>query len=493
MRHFIFLMIFVVFASCQSQSQNGVVVSTTGNITIIKVWGTHYERGYAVGYLLADKIYNIYTGYIAQQFGSYLSSAKTIIQQGQSFTVDQKYIDEAQGIYAGMVAAGVNTTGLDYLDILVANTFLDLSNFPFTKKVEGPGCSSLMSWGDATNGTSLNGRSVISRHLDWSASSYLVNNQVMVIHFPSEANEQPWLLIGFAGQMGVLSGLNNSGLSIFQHQLSDNSAQGQVNLHYVPIWLSARNAIESSDYNNDGVNNTSDVRDALLASANGYADGYIITSLAPSTSGNDSLIAMVAELAPNAPYFTFRSNTYSDSIPGDNLYAANYEIKRNNHRHYCSRYLGIVNNIGVGTGMGQAENWNIMRDHSNSGSGNIQFMQVIPEDRQLYLSVYNSSAAYLHTPVLYDLNELFEMPTNISSDKSSKMTLYPNPTRGVVKLNFPEKLFDIFISDVKGEIVYSKLNQTDKNIQVDAIKKGIYLIKVVGNSGSVYYSKLVKQ
>ena len=493
MRQLIFIFMFLVLVSCQSRSQNGMVVSTSGNITVVKVWGTHYERGYAMGYLLANKIYNIYTGYIAPQFGSYLSSAKTIIQQGQSFTIEKKYFDEARGIFDGMVAAGVNTTGLDTLDLLVANTFLDLSNFPLSKKVEGPGCSSLMSWGDATNGTVLNGKSVISRHLDWTASSYLVNNQVMVVHFPSEVDEQPWVLIGFAGQMGVLSGLNNSGLSVFQHQLSDNNATAQVNMHYVPIWLSARNAIEKSDYNNDGVSNTSDVRDALLASANGYADGYIITSLAPSTAGNDSLIAMVAELTPNVPYFTFRSNAYSDSIPSDNLYAANYEIKRNNHRHYCTRYLGIVNNIGNGTAIGQAENWDMMRDHSNSGSGNIQFMQVVPEDRQLYLSVYNSSAAYLHAPVLYDLDDLFQMPTNISRSETSKLTLSPNPTNGIVKLNFPEKLFDISITDVKGEVVYSKLNQTDKNIQLNILQKGVYLIHIVGNSGLVYYSKMVKQ
>jgi hypothetical protein len=134
-----------------------------------------------------------------------------------------------------------------------------------------------------------------------------------------------------------------------------------------------------------------------------------------------------------------------------------------------------------------------MRDHSNSGSGNIQFMQVLPEDRQLYLSVYDGSVAYLHTPVLYDLNDLFQMPTNISRSESSKITLYPNPANGIVKLDFPEKLFDIFISDVKGEVVYSKLNQAEKNIKVDVLKSGTYLIHVVGNSGSVYYSKMIKK
>ncbi|HDQ16134.1 MAG TPA: hypothetical protein ENN45_03655 [Bacteroidetes bacterium] len=51
---FLFIAIFY-FSTLQAQNPQGVIVSDTGNITLIKVWGNHFERGYASGYLLADK------------------------------------------------------------------------------------------------------------------------------------------------------------------------------------------------------------------------------------------------------------------------------------------------------------------------------------------------------------------------------------------------------------------------------------------------------
>jgi len=64
-----------------------------------------------------------------------------------------------------------------------------------------------------------------------------------------------------------------------------------------------------------------------LRTPNGYASGFIVCTLAPSTNCIDSLIAIVLELAPQQPYVTYRSDKYSDSIRGSNLYAANSMIK----------------------------------------------------------------------------------------------------------------------------------------------------------------------
>ncbi len=41
-----------------------------------------------------------------------------------------------------------------------------------------------MSWGDATIGTCLDGKSVISRHLDWTPDPAITENQAIVIHIP---------------------------------------------------------------------------------------------------------------------------------------------------------------------------------------------------------------------------------------------------------------------------------------------------------------------
>ena len=210
-----------------AQNVQGVLLSDTGNISVVKVWGTHSERGFATGYLLGEKIKSIYTGYIMPAFGSYLATAKTIIQQSQHLKIDPAYMEEAKAIVNGMSFAGIDVTGFDSLDVLVANSFLDLQNLSYFQNLQlDNGCSSLMSWGEATNGTALDGKSVIARHLDWSTNASIINNQAMVIHIPSEEDEQPWLLIGFAGQISALSGVNSSGLSAFQHMLSDFSGSG---------------------------------------------------------------------------------------------------------------------------------------------------------------------------------------------------------------------------------------------------------------------------
>jgi hypothetical protein len=152
-----------------------------------------------------------------------------------------------------MDSAGTNQADIDYIDVLVFNSFLDIAKLLGVTFRNSPmGCSSLMDWGDATSGTDLDGKSVISRHLDWDPASALVSNQIMAIHIPSEADEQPWLLIGFAGHIFALSGLNESGLSAFMNVLSDFYGNAQHNKAYEPIWLTIRKLLESTDFNNDG-------------------------------------------------------------------------------------------------------------------------------------------------------------------------------------------------------------------------------------------------
>jgi PKD repeat protein len=267
-----------------------------------------------------------------------------------------------------------------------------------------------MNWGEATLGTDLDGCSVISRHADDLPTPALVNNAVIVIHIPSEEDLQPWLLIGYAGDMAPYSGISSSGLSIFSTVLDDQTWNYNTEAGYEPFKFTFRKAIESVDYNQDGVNNMLDVRDAISSNLLGYSWGWNFAALAPSTALHDSLIALVAEVAPEAPYITFRNNSYDDLIPGDNLFAANSQIKRHNYQHYCWRYYGIVNHIGDGSGIGSQENWDLMKNYTNLGNTNLQFMQYIPEWGQLNLSVYqNNSGAYLHDPVSYDVNEFFQL------------------------------------------------------------------------------------
>jgi hypothetical protein len=189
---------------------------------------------------------------------------------------------------------------------------------------------------------------MITRHLDWDVVPVLLRNQVMVIHIPTEANEQPWLLIGFAGQISVMSGVNQGGLAVMHQSMNDLVTPAQAFMYYEPITFSMRRAIERKDYNGDGRINVRDIWESISSNPGGVANNYIITGLAPSNAGNDEDIAMVAEVANTPPYYSIRHNTYPDNIPGQNLYAANAQISRNDALSYCDRYENVVDQLGDG-------------------------------------------------------------------------------------------------------------------------------------------------
>ena len=464
------------------QQVNGVILFDTLNLKAVKVWGTHQERGYAYGFLLAQDINQMINSYIKPVLGSSYTTARNLVIAGNDLAIDSKYFAEAQGIIDGMNTAGYNPNNLDVTDVMVGNCLLDLMKLLGMKS--SMGCSSLMDWGDATATSPLNGKSVISRHLDWTSNATLLNNQLMVVHQPSEPDEQAWIMVGFAGMMSALSGVNAT-LGTFQHVMDDFTGASSHTMHYTPVWLAMRDALESSDFNGDGICNVQDVRSSLNASVNGFADGYIISALAAS-SPVDSNVALVAELTPVAPTHTYRYNAYADSIPGDNLYAANWQIGRNNLMHFCNRYNGIRNHIGAGTSIGLAENWALMRDWSHQ-SNNIQFIHFAPEANHLQISAKKTFPAYQEDSLVFDLNQLLNQVINISEiNTETRIKVFPNPADSEVQIEFPEQTMNICtvkITDFLGRLVFSEtLNAGSKSlvISVKNYKPGVYILKFTG-------------
>ncbi|OFX38121.1 MAG: hypothetical protein A2X08_08920 [Bacteroidetes bacterium GWA2_32_17] len=496
----IFVIVVFVIASSLSivyaQPVNGELVSDTGNIRVVKVWGTHYQRGFAYGYLCSQKIFSVYNNYILPNFGGLLPLAKSIIGNQNNFSIDTIYVTEAKAMLDGMANAGIDTAGISYLDLFVVNFITDLSGF-ITKKEIIQNCSSLMDWGDATLGTDLNGKSVISHHLDASPlDTNITNNQVVIIHVPSETNEQPWILTGTAGQMAASQAFNIHGVTAFLNTV--NGFTALVNKGYEPVTLAIRKGLEKVDFNNDGLHNVNDIRDALSSNTNGYASGFIVCSLAPSTAGYDSLIAMVAELAPQQPYVTFRYNNYTDSIDGDNLYAANDMVKRNNAQIYCSRYLNVSNVIHTnynGQNIGSSDNWNIMKTQSVQNI-NLQFIQVIPEDCVFKIAVsHYGNPAYQFAPQVFNFCELFS--TNIKSktvvDEIS-INLFPNPSVNNLNIEITNAtgLFTVEIYNVLNQKIHCSEIGKKSYIDISNLPKGIYLLKIYSKNVS-QIKKFVKQ
>ncbi|MCK5845807.1 MAG: T9SS type A sorting domain-containing protein [Bacteroidales bacterium] len=475
--YFIGLVLFLLLGTAGiSQPSNGSIYADSNNLYIIKVQGSHYERGFAQGELLGSRITDIFQNYVFPQFGSTATynQVKAIVATGNLFSIDSLFIVEAKALIAGMNSVNSNTQNLDYADILLANSILDIKSIMQAKA--GLECSSLMSWGSATSAdATLSGKSVISRHLDWTIKPVLVRNQVMVIHVPSETNEQAWAQIGFAGMISVLSGFN-ANIGVFQHMMSDDNSHGVISGNYEPIWFTLRKSIEQIDPNQDGKNNVNDVKHFIDMQPQGFADGYIISALARSTEIHDSLIALVAEIAADAPFITYRSNSFSDTIPDDNLYTANNQIARNSSLNYCSRYYGVASNIGNGTSMSLVTNRTLMASHSHLSS-NYQFMTFAPEVDLFRISIRETTAAYLEPYMDLSISGMLQENMNINPPKTlyPSLSIFPNPTNQIISFDVEWKQFEYQIYDVNGRGIM-KGKSSSNSLNISALSEGVYYL-----------------
>ncbi|MBL4594018.1 MAG: zinc-dependent metalloprotease, partial [Flavobacteriales bacterium] len=87
-------------------------------------------------------------------------------------------------------------------------------------------------------------------------------------------------------------------------------------------------------------------------------------------------------------------------------------------------------------------------------------------------------------------------PTGISEIKNGNINIYPNPTSGLINLEFKttQDIDKISISDLQGKIVYLDKNITISSIQIDlnSLSNGVYMLQVQSkNDVSVY--KVIKQ
>lgn len=493
---FSFLLCLLFFTAAKAQSVNGIILADTANIKVIQVFGGHYQRGFAYGYLCAENIIDIWDNYIQPTYGVYMPFARAIVGNPANFSVDSIYITEARGIIDGVAYAGYDTTGLTYLDLFVVNFMTDLEGFMSVKDFpETQQCSSLMNWGAATQGTDLNGKAVISHFLDAiSLNQVITRNQVVVVHFPTEADEQPWLMTGIAGQMVASQALNNNGLVLFLNTV--NGFTAQTNKGYEPMTLTLRKAVEKSDFNGDGETNVNDVKAAIDANTNGYARGFIVSAIANSTAGNDTLISMVAECAPQIPYITYRNINDVDSVDGTNLYAANNFIKRNNAQDYCSRYINVkdsINHYYNGVNIGSVDNKEIMYTQSTQSSC-LQFIQVIPEAGVFTMSVANNtSPAYTQTPATLSYNFLFNYAGIQDLTTNCTIYVYPNPASDLIFMDVPSgNKYAYFISDLSGKVISNGLLNNQNSICISALPAGLYFVQLV-SSENILVGKFLKR
>jgi len=106
-------------------------------------------------------------------------------------------------------------------------------------------------------------------------------------------------------------------------------------------------------------------------------------------------------------------------------------------------------------------------------------------------SLFNEEGALMIRPVFGS-----ELATGIAEPFSvspSLLTIYPNPARDYINLqlpgNQPFSRYEIFIFNVSGKMVY-KQHQGNQPIDISNLPKGLYLLKVSGDS-KTYHGKFI--
>jgi len=426
---------------------------------ILRIWGSHFERGYAYGYLMGEQIREIAVEYF---IGSFLTNSIITYNYCRgyfedNFTIEAKYETEAQAMVEGMTAAGTNmfitvlNKDIDATDILMANSLVDLSVLYLINNADQFGCSSLTAWGASTeNDDELNGELLITRNMDWNPHPTLIDNHLLIVNIPTEENEIAWISFSFAGMIGGLSGINSNGTAAFMNVGNVHAQSNFEDLH--PIFLSVRNGLENYDYNNDGENNEQDIVSSV--SEHTHLSGSIVHAV-------HGLQAEIIE-SNNQLGSVTRNSSDNSVIPDNNLVATNH-FRALYDPVYCYRYNNFADSLNSGIEQSIFRNWDITTG-AGGVSTNLHTIQFVPSLELIKWSTASTgNPAYTLQPTEFNMEELFTVNTSSGSEiiKDAGVVIsYPNPFMGGTQFSFSladNIKADLTIYNIKGQKIRTLL------------------------------------
>ncbi len=212
-----------------------------GEHLVLVMEGTHEEMGYQHGRLLGKQAYNIIKkGYMPKALWDRGYSREYVMTQSERmekfFPPEMK--EELQGLVRGLHAAGYDD--LTYEEVRLGVTQAEILHFP----PDGPpACSNFAVWGKWT----ADGRLLHGRNLDWNISGDAQDDHVILVWRPKDGI--PFMMVGWAGGIGSVSGMNARGITIGEMTLPSPDAT----FDGLPLFLQMRLVLEKTDNLNDAV------------------------------------------------------------------------------------------------------------------------------------------------------------------------------------------------------------------------------------------------
>jgi hypothetical protein len=198
--------------------------------TVMGLWGTHREMGFAHGNLLAHDIITA-VAEAKQVFGEKLypsARALAAVMVWEPAEIEQEIDGMVEGIKAARPAAPI-----DAIDIKVINTVGDWF-YP-------PACASHSSWGSKVEAPA---RALHSRRLDTPLVlvSPSVKHHVLVARQATDGSRVRWVNVAWPGYVTSLTGVNEYGVQVSLHDLV-GEMKASLEGGHLPRFVAARQAL----------------------------------------------------------------------------------------------------------------------------------------------------------------------------------------------------------------------------------------------------------
>ena len=398
----------LLFNSCQREEELKGRLETKSGQTILTVWGSHYDMGYAQGYLLGKNFLEMFDYYLLDHFGGAENYEVNVRPYVTDHCVDPNqtpYGEELGGLLDGWkqvcADSGWSTSSeflgreVDINDLYTAQFVPDF----FWLDLGSIQCSSLSAWDDATKSDpQLAGGLIYCRILDWTTDELLIDNTVIVVYQPEDASETGWVSFTYPFFMGCLSGVSEDGVCA-SYNLGNHNVLQDESGKFWPILWSIRQGIENADYNGGG---THDSKDIYAAIADHPRTGTHIVHCAGPALGSNAVLPCVVE-ANNAG-IAIRYPSDEPDIAPDHLIATNHHRKLYPPSS-CGRYSTLLDNLSEDPNVTTKRAW----DLEDSVSTFISAMKILirTDNLDFWFAYGEDLEQGLDQATYYKLDELF--------------------------------------------------------------------------------------
>lgn len=190
-------------------------------LPVLQLQGTPEERGYAHGFLVGEQIRDFFEFYVLEDSWRSARRYQEIFVPflESHFDHDPEYLAEVDAVVAGMEASGMDmrVEWLDRpfrrVDLLAINAYIE-RRATRPSPAPGPSCSQFAFWGEATQGSEMEGGLIAGRNMDGEVDL----RKVTVSHFllfavdPANPGKKRWFSAMWPGFVGTISGINEDGL-----------------------------------------------------------------------------------------------------------------------------------------------------------------------------------------------------------------------------------------------------------------------------------------